>query len=623
MTALSETIPLNKLIPWSGNVRKTDASTGIEELAASIASHGLLNPLLVRKDKRGKYAVIAGQRRLLALQSLVAIERIDADCGIECRIAGDGASASELSLAENVVRVAMHPADEFEAFRDLVDQGASIDDIAARFGVAEARVEKRLRLGRLSPVILAAYRAGDIGLEEAIAFTLGSDHSTQERVLADLPPWQCKPSSIRKALTAGEIPASDPRVQLVGLDAYQQAGGAVRRDLFDDENAGYVQDAVLLDSLTMKRLHEAAVPVKAEGWSWVECAIDLDWNALAAFRRAYPQQGEVDDAALAELGTLQGEYDALSDVLEADEEDAKAAERQFAISERMDAIRQAAEIWPSEKLAIAGAIVTVNGDGRIEIKRGLIRPADAKAHRKAEKPERASDADGQKPLPATLIAELSAQRTAALAATLMKRPDAALAATVHALALDVFYSSKAASCLRLRLTQPMLGKALFDAQACKALSALETETARWRKRLPKDAGKLFAWCLEQKRTVLFDLLAVIAAHSVDAVVSKTQPQTEAQLGHAEALGKAIDLDLASWYRPDASGYFERIGKPAILSAIEEATGKKAAPAWSKMTRAELAKKAAKLIAPTKWLPAPLRSACDNASKSAPAAMAAE
>jgi hypothetical protein len=52
--------PLSKLLAWEGNVRKTDIDKGIDELAASITAHGLLQSLVVRKDKRGKYAVVAG-----------------------------------------------------------------------------------------------------------------------------------------------------------------------------------------------------------------------------------------------------------------------------------------------------------------------------------------------------------------------------------------------------------------------------------------------------------------------------------------------------------------------------------------------------------------------------------
>jgi len=64
-------IPLKKLLAWDGNVRKTDTDKGIDELAASIYAHSLLQSLVVRKDKRSKYAVVAGRRRLLALESLV------------------------------------------------------------------------------------------------------------------------------------------------------------------------------------------------------------------------------------------------------------------------------------------------------------------------------------------------------------------------------------------------------------------------------------------------------------------------------------------------------------------------------------------------------------------------
>ena len=73
-------IPLNKLTAWDGNVRKSaGADTALAELAASIASHGLLQSLVVRKDKKGKFAVVAGGRRLQALQSLAEAGEISSD----------------------------------------------------------------------------------------------------------------------------------------------------------------------------------------------------------------------------------------------------------------------------------------------------------------------------------------------------------------------------------------------------------------------------------------------------------------------------------------------------------------------------------------------------------------
>lgn len=595
----TQTIPLDKLVAWPGNVRKTNAAADIEELAASIVSHGLLKPLLVRKHKRGYFHVVAGGRRLLALQSLATSERIDGNAGIECRLAAEDASLLELSLAENVVRTAMHPADEFEAFRDLVENDAERSAIAQRFGVSLQHVEKRLKLGRLSPVILQSFRNGELGLEEALAFTLGADHETQERVLKDLPPWQCKPSSIRRALTPGEVPASDPRVQLVGLEAYALAGGGVRRDLIDDENEGYVQDEVLLDSLTFQRLKAAAEPVETEGWAWVECALTLDYGALSRFSRVYPTRGALPADTEAELERLQAECDAL-----AGHDNDDAEDRRDAAIQRIEEIETAAECYTTDQLSRAGAVLSVGYHGEIEIRRGLVRPSDAKAPRAP--PSSASEtSSGEKPPSSALIAELSAQKTAALAATLSTRADLALAVAVHALATPVFYPGSERGCVGLRLVRPDLERSLFAPDRCNAVKALASAEEAWRKRLPGEETDLLSWCLAQPQETLLGLVAFLTALSIDVIESKHKPCRRIA---SAALAKACDLDLARWYRPAAETYFAKVPRASIVLAVEEATGKPAAPGWLKLKRGELAKKAEKLVAPTKWLPAPLR--CD-------------
>ena len=160
MTATTNTdaIPLNKLAAWDGNVRKTGADTGLAELSASIAAHGLLQSLVVRKDRKGKYAVVAGRRRLLALASLAEAGTIAADMPVPCSVIAGDANATEISLVENTLRTQMHPADEFDAFLALMEGGMRAADIAARFGVTETVIQRRLRLARVSPVIIAAYR---------------------------------------------------------------------------------------------------------------------------------------------------------------------------------------------------------------------------------------------------------------------------------------------------------------------------------------------------------------------------------------------------------------------------------------------------------------------------------
>jgi ParB family chromosome partitioning protein len=94
----TETIALNKLTAWTGNVRKTGADTALAELAASIAAHGLLQSLVVRKDKKGKHAVVAGRRRLLALASLAEAGTIASDAPIPCHVIAGDANATESAL---------------------------------------------------------------------------------------------------------------------------------------------------------------------------------------------------------------------------------------------------------------------------------------------------------------------------------------------------------------------------------------------------------------------------------------------------------------------------------------------------------------------------------------------
>jgi ParB family transcriptional regulator, chromosome partitioning protein len=85
-----------------------------------------------------------------------------------------------------------------------------------------------LKLGRVSPAILDAYRAGSIGQEQVPAFALSDDHAAQERVWESCNGQRANPAAIRRALTEGEIPSTDPRLCFIGFDAYEAAGGAVR-----------------------------------------------------------------------------------------------------------------------------------------------------------------------------------------------------------------------------------------------------------------------------------------------------------------------------------------------------------------------------------------------------------
>jgi ParB family chromosome partitioning protein len=102
-------IPLSQLVPSPANVRKTDAATGIDELAASIAARGLLQNLQVRPANGGTFEVVAGGRRLAALKLPAKRKALAKDAPIACNVL-DAEDAAEISLAEYEMRLAMHPA---------------------------------------------------------------------------------------------------------------------------------------------------------------------------------------------------------------------------------------------------------------------------------------------------------------------------------------------------------------------------------------------------------------------------------------------------------------------------------------------------------------------------------
>jgi ParB family chromosome partitioning protein len=186
-------VPLGKLKKSPKYVRKMPHTNAeIDALAASIAALGMLQYPIVEpefgpKDKpTGNYLVNAGEGRRLAQLRRAKRKEIEKDEPIPC-ILDTEHNATEISLAENAIRANMHPADEYEAFAVLHNgEGMSAEDIAARFGVTAAVVKQRLKLGAVSPALLAFYREGEMNLEQLTAFTVTDDHARQEQVWANL-----------------------------------------------------------------------------------------------------------------------------------------------------------------------------------------------------------------------------------------------------------------------------------------------------------------------------------------------------------------------------------------------------------------------------------------------------
>jgi len=274
----SRDIPFNRLLLSQSNVRRIKAGVSIEELAQDIARRTLLQSLTVRPvldddgAETGMFEVPAGGRRYRALELLVKQKRLSRTAPVPCVVRTEGL-AEEDSLAENVQRAPLHPLDQFRAFRDLHEKGMSEEEISAAFFVSIQVVKQRLKLASVSSKLLEIYSEDGMTLDQLMAFTVNPDPERQEQVWEALQRSHNKePYYIRRLLTEGAIRASDKRAQFVGIEAYEAASGDVMRDLFQQDDGGWLQNPVLLDRLVAGKLECEAATVRSEGWKWVEVA---------------------------------------------------------------------------------------------------------------------------------------------------------------------------------------------------------------------------------------------------------------------------------------------------------------------------------------------------------------
>ncbi|EMF62008.1 ParB/RepB/Spo0J family partition protein [Stenotrophomonas maltophilia] len=614
-------ITLSQLLPRRSkrNVRTTPRQS-IPELAASIARVGLLQNLIVILSADGEqYEVVAGDRRLTALKLLAKKKRIAADCEVPCLLVAD-ASARTVSLAENVQRENMHPADQFAAFAALVKEGRPIEDIAADFGVSPLVVQRRLKLANVSPRLLADYRAGAATLEQLMALTVTDDHAAQEAAYYGAPEWQRGASALRDRLTEREITATHPLVRFVGLDAYTQAGGGIRRDLFAEGDAGtYLTDAALLETLLRGRLDAQAEDVRAEGWAWVEAVPNMSHAERQMFQNAPRHRREPTSREARRIASLQNRLDKLDAELEEaydaeDEGKTEALEpRREQVAEELQAIEEGLRDYAPDVRAVAGAIVTLDREGEAVIHRGLLREAEAKALRTLEKlrqgfsaDDGANDEEGhddEAPKAASLsdrlVQRLSAHRTVALQIEVARHPRVALAALVHGMVRTVLQDGYHREGLPLGVSlkvQDRLEGMAPDVSESAAALALRTLQEVAGETLPQDSAELFTALQAKSQDELVRLLAVCVASTVDVVM----PRASQQHPGAE-LAQAVGLDMAAWWKPTAEGYFRHIAKPAILAAVNQY-----APAHvtrlSKLKKGDIASEAERLAEGTGWMP---------------------
>ena len=379
----SRDIPFNKLVLSQSNVRRVKAGVSIDQLAESIAQRTLLQSLSVRAvvdadgQETGMFEVPAGGRRYRALELLVKQKRMAKTQPVPC-VVRDGGIAEDDSLAENDERVGLHPLDQFRAFQSLRDGGMSEEEIAARHFVTPAIVKQRLRLASVSPKLHEVYADDGMTLEQLMAFSVTADQARQEQIWDNVSRSQLdEPYQIRRMLTENTVRASDRRAQFIGLDAYEQAGGAVMRDLFEHDDGGWLQDVPLLDRLVTEKLKTEAETIATEGWKWIAVAVDFPYGHTNGLRELDGEPADLTEEERTTLDALNTEYAKI----EADYQDAD--ELPDEIDQRLGEIETARSVFEARSLiydpadvARAGVFISIDAEGLLSIDRGYVRPED-------------------------------------------------------------------------------------------------------------------------------------------------------------------------------------------------------------------------------------------------------
>ncbi|GFE97752.1 ParB/RepB/Spo0J family partition protein [Gluconobacter sp. R71646] len=651
----SRDIPFNKLVLSQANVRRVKSGLSIDELAKDIERRGLLQSLNVRPvlddsgAETGTYEVPAGGRRFRALELLVKQKKLNKTAPVPCvvREAGSSILAEDDSLAENVQRVALHPLDQFRAFRDMLEKGMSEEEIAAAFFVPVTVVKQRLRLMSVSEKLLDVYEQDGMRLEQLMAFSISDDAARQEQV------WEIvaqshnrEPYVIRRMLTEKTVRASDARARFVGLDAYVAAGGHVMRDLFEDDDGGWLQDPAILDRLVIEKLQAAAEEVRAEGWKWVETALSFPWGHTRHLVEIDGTPALLSEDEAARLAALRAEQETIeAEYAEADELPDEIDHRLGEIEQAIEALETRPAIFDPGDIVRGGAFVSLDSDGTLLIERGFAHPEDLEdenlsdAHDPAAAledgatsedhaddttagttgqhtaPDDAEDEDDlRRPIPDRLLSELTAWRTLALRDAFASNPDVALTEFLHTLCLSLFRDDRSGACLEagvrvvgFPIQAPDLGSSL-------AAHALRARHEGWKQDLPQDEDELWAWLDRLDETSRSALLAHCLSFGVNALFEKVNPHgsvspraIERRLARSNRLASALRLDpVEAGWQPTVENYLGRVTKPHILDAVREARGEQAAGLIAHLKKADMAREAERLLEGFGWLPEALR-----------------
>jgi ParB family chromosome partitioning protein len=381
-------IALNALSLHPDNVRAQTtgaySEAQVAPLAANIRECGLLQPLLVAPLAEGRWGVLAGGRRLAAL-NLLANDKTAKDFSqkmtVNCRAVPESEAANvTLSFSENALQLPMDAIDRYEAFAAMREKdGADIATIARTFAIAERTVKEALRLGAIHPQIRQAHRDGKIDLEALKAFDAHPDPVVQLAAFealsastsnARLQGWEVRRHFQSRAM----VRAGDALGALVLAD-YRAANGQITADLIDDDSI--LEDGTLIETVLRRVLSDHAEERRAVlGLAWSDVLVCPSWDELKAYGRVYRSpKTDFSDEDTAKIASISERLEVLQAAFDASVDEGEAANIQMehqGLSEELDNLQNGYGLME----ASVGGIIAVWDGGKVVLHDGLVRPSD-------------------------------------------------------------------------------------------------------------------------------------------------------------------------------------------------------------------------------------------------------
>ena len=412
------------------------------------------------------------------------------------------------------------------------------------------------------------------------------------------------------------------------------------RDLFQNDDGGWLQDAKLLERLVAEKLERDAETIRAESWKWVEVATDFPYGHTYGLRHLQGERQPLTEEESATRESLRLEADDLEAAYsEADEIPEEVDSRLSAIETALEAFEQRPVIYAPEDVASAGVFVSIDGSGRLRVERGYVRPEDepplaapqtsleegeegvssspefsnaargGRTEHRERGPLRTRGGGGRRPSPSARQAPHRAHRLSHPGAARGDRP-----ASPRRLPRDAACPLPEAL---LSLWQRLLpGDRAEDRDLRKSRSRPRRHRARGKGRRaasrmvraasaksPASSGMRSRRSTPSRQQALFAHCVSLTVNAVNEAYNR-RPRA---IAHADRLAEALSLDIAATgWTPSVENFLGRVTKARILDAVREARGEDQARRIEQLKKGEMAAQAEHLLAGSGWLPEPLR-----------------